>query len=98
MDDVSLGLSCAATNLWEQEINAERGILVVQEALELCNLLSQHVWSVADTTNNTNTARVGDCGGELGTSGDVHTGEHHGVVDLEQIGRHRAELLCIPSC
>ena len=45
----SLGSSCITTNLWEEQINAEWGILVVQVALELRNLLSQHIWSVPDT-------------------------------------------------
>lgn len=92
-----LGLSCTATNLWEQEIDAEWCVLVVQEALQLCDLLAEHVWSVADTADDTDTTGVGHSGGELRTSGHVHASKHDWVLDLEQIGRGGAELLCFRS-
>lgn len=92
-----LGLSCTATNLWEQEIDTERCVLVVQEALQLCDLLAEHVWSVADTADDTDTTSVGHSGGELRTSGHVHASKHDWVLDLEQIGRGGAELLCFRS-
>jgi hypothetical protein len=34
--------------LGKQQINAERCILVVEVAFQLCDLLSKHVWSVSD--------------------------------------------------
>lgn len=89
-----LGLSCTTTDLWEEKIDAKWGVLVLEEALELCNLLSEHVWGVSDTTNDTDTAGVGDGGGELRTGGDVHAGKHDGVVDLEEVGRDRSDLFC----
>ena len=90
----SLGLSCAAANLRNQEIDSERCVLVVQEALQLGNLLAQHLGGVTDTTNDTKTSGIGDGGGELRASGDVHAGQHDGVVDLQEIGACRAKLLC----
>lgn len=90
-----LRLSCATADLREEKVDAERRLVVLEETLQLCDLLSEHVWGVADTTNDTNTTGVGDGSGELWASGDVHTGEHDGVVDLQEIGRDRADLLCI---
>ena len=89
-----LGLSCATTDLWEQEIDTEWCVLVCKEALELCNLLSEHVWCVSDTTNNTDSACIRDGCCELRTGGDVHASKHDWVVDLQEIGRDRADLLC----
>lgn len=91
--DCLLRFSGTPTNLWDQEVDPERRILVIQEAFQLCDLLPQHVGRVADAADNTQAAGVGDCGGEFRTGGDVHAGEHDGVVDLEEIGRCGAELL-----
>ena len=90
---ILLGLACAAADLWEEQVNAEWGVLVLEEALELCNLLSQHVWGVSNTANDTDTAGVGDGCGELRTGGDVHAGKHDRVVDLEEIGGSGTDLL-----
>ena len=65
---VLLGLSCAATDLWEEQVDTEWSVLVLEEALELCNLLAEHVWGVADTTNDTDTASIGHGSSELRTS------------------------------
>lgn len=89
-----LGLSCTTANLWEEEVDTEWSILVLEEALELGNLLTEHVWSVADTADDTDTAGVGDGGGELRPGGDVHAGKHDWVLDLEEIGGGGANLLC----
>ena len=89
-----LRLPRVAADLRDQKINTERRVLVLQEALQLCDLLPKHVWGVANTANDTNTSCVGDGGGELGTGSDVHAGQHDGVVDLEEIGRGGADLLC----
>ena len=89
----SLGLTCATTNLGEQKVDAEWCILVIQVALELSNLLSQHVRCVTDTTDDTKTSGVGNSSSELRTSGHVHTGQNNGVLDLKQIGELCADLL-----
>jgi hypothetical protein len=90
-----LGLPGTASNLRNKKIHTERCILVVQEALELCNLFSEHVWGVANATDHTDAAGVGDCCCELRASSNVHAGEHDRVCDLEQVGGHRADLLCL---
>lgn len=41
-----LGLSCRASNLREQQIDAERRVFVVEVAFQLCDLFSKHIGSV----------------------------------------------------
>jgi hypothetical protein len=81
-----------AANLRNQEIDTERSILVVEEALEFRDLFSEHVRSVTYATDHTNTTGIGDGCCELGTGSHVHAGEHDGVCDLEQVGGDRADL------
>lgn len=88
-----LGLSCTATDLWKEEINTERCVLVLEETLELSDLLPEHVWGVSNTADDPDAAGVGDCSGELGACGDVHAGQHDGVVDLQEIGGDGPDLL-----
>lgn len=88
-----LGLARATTNLGEQQIDTERRILVGEVALELGNLLSQHVRCIANTTDDTETTSVGDSSRQLGTSSHVHAGQQNRVLDLEQIGELCADLL-----
>ena len=90
-----LGLSCAAADLWEQQIDTERCVLVLQIRLELCNLLPEHVWSVADTADDAQSACIGHGGSELWTSGNVHTGQEDWMLDSKQIRRDGLELFCI---
>jgi hypothetical protein len=66
----------------------------VQEALELSNLLPQHVWRVADTADDTESTSVGDGGCELRAGSNIHASKKNGVVDLQEIGRNRLDLLC----
>jgi hypothetical protein len=87
-----LSLPSTAANLRNQEIDAERSVLVVEEALEFRNLFSEHVWGVAHATDHTDATGVGDGCCELRTGSDVHAGEHDGMCDLEQVGRDRADL------
>lgn len=89
-----LGLAGTATDLRKQKINTEWCVLVLQVSLELCDLLPKHVGCVSNTSNDTNTSSVGDSGCELRASGDVHASKHDRVVDLQEIGRDRADLLC----
>lgn len=65
----------------------------MQVALQLCNLFTEHFRCVADTTNDTQATSIGDSGGQLGTSGHIHTCQQDGVVDLEQIGEGGTDLL-----
>lgn len=88
-----LGLSCTATNLWKQEINSEWCILVIKEALQFCNLLPEHVWGISNTTDDTDSSGVGDCGGKLRAGGDVHACKHDRVVDLEEVRSDGSDLL-----
>ena len=92
-----LSLPGTAANLRNKKIHTERCVLVVQEALELCDLFSEHVWGVANATNHTDTASIGDSCCELGASSNVHASEHDRVCDLEQVGGHRADLFCLMS-
>lgn len=80
-----LGLTSATTDLRQQEVNTERSLLVSKEALQLGDLLPEHVRCVANTTDDTQTTGVGDCGRQLRASGHVHTSQQNWVVDLEQI-------------
>lgn len=89
-----LGLACTAADLGEKQVNAERCVLVVEEALQLGNLLAEHVGSVPNTTEHTQTSGVGDGGSELRSCGYVHAGQQHGVLDLQQVGELGADLLC----
>ena len=45
------------------------------------------------TTDDAKTSSVCDSRSQLGTSSDVHAGKHDGMVDLQKIGRDRADLL-----
>lgn len=80
-----LGLAGAATNLGEQQVDTEGTVLVVEVLLELSDLLAEHVGSVTDTTNDTETSGVGDGSSQLGAGGDVHTSQEDRVLDLEKI-------------
>lgn len=90
----ALGLASTAAYLGEQQIDAEGGVLIVEVALELRDLIAEHLRGVANATDDTETTGIGDGGSELGTSGDVHAGEQHGVLDLEKISDGGANLLC----
>ena len=96
-DAFLLGLPGAAANLGNKEIDTEWRVLVVQEALELCNLFSEHVWSISNATDHTDAAGVCDSCCKLRASSNVHAGEHDRVCDLEQVGGHRADLFCLVS-
>jgi hypothetical protein len=95
MKENVLGLASASADLGEKQVNTKGGVLVDEEALELGDLLAQHLWGVADASDDTEAASVGDCGGELGAGSHVHAGEQNGVLDLEQIGDGGSELLCM---
>lgn len=88
-----LGLAGASSDLREQKINAKRSVLVVQVALELLHLVSEHVRGISDTANHTQSTSVGDSRGKPGAGGNVHAGEEHGVLDLQEIRERSAELL-----
>lgn len=90
---IVVGLASATANLGKKQVDTEGSVLVVKEALELGDLLAQHVRGIADTTNNTKTTSVGDSGGKLGTSGNVHARKEDGMLDLEKIGDGSSELL-----
>lgn len=90
---IVVGLASAAADLGKEQINTEGSVLVIEEALELSDLLAQHVRSVSDTTNDTETTSVGDSGSELRAGGNVHAREEDGVLDLEKIGDGSSELL-----
>jgi hypothetical protein len=89
-----LSLASATANLGKKQVDTEGSVLVVEVALELGDLFAQHVRSIADTTNDTESTSVGDSGGKLGTSSDVHAREEDGMFDLEKIGDGSSELLC----
>ena len=89
-----LGLAGVATNLGKEEIDTEGSVLVGKMLLELGNLLTEHVGGIANTTDDTETAGVGDGGSKLRTSGDGHAGEEDGVLDTEELGGGGADLLC----
>jgi len=96
--ELSLGviivrLAGASTDLREQKVDTEWRVLVVQVALELSELLLEHLWGVTDASNHTNTTSVGHGGSELRSSSDVHAGKHDGVPDLQEIRRDGANLL-----
>lgn len=89
-----LGLASAPADLGKKQVDAKGGLLVDEEALELGDLLAQHLRGVADASDDAEATGVGDGGGELRTGGHVHAGEQNGVLDLEQIGDGGSELLC----
>lgn len=88
-----LGLAGTAADLGEEEIDAERSVLVREMRLELVDLVAKHVGGVVDATKDTHAAGVGDSRGQLGASSDVHAGKQDGVVDLEKIGDRGPDLL-----
>ena len=92
-DTSILCLSRIAANLRDQKIHAKRCILVFQESLQFGNLLTQHVRGVADASDDAETAGIGHRCCEFWTSGYVHTSEHDGVVDFEEVGDCCSELL-----
>ena len=88
----ALGFPCAAADLWDQQVNAEGGVLVVQEAFELGYLFPEHIWCVAHPSNDTQSTGIGDRCSELGASCYIHACEEDGMVDLEEVREGRAEL------
>jgi hypothetical protein len=89
-----LGLSRAAADLGEEQVNAERCALVVEVALQLGDLLAEHVRRITNATEHTQPSGVGHSGSELRACCYVHAGEQHGVLDLQQVGELGADLLC----
>ena len=92
-----LGLASTSSHLWEQKVNAERRVLIVKVALELLDLVAEHLGGITDTTNDTQTAGVGDSSGKLGASGNVHASKEDGVLDPQEVSDGSAELLCITN-
>lgn len=92
-DSNVLGLPGTTTNLRDQKVHTKWCILVFQETLQLGNLLPQHIWRVADASNDAETASVSDCSCEFWTCGYVHAGKHDRVVDFEEVGDRCSELL-----
>lgn len=90
----SLGLAGAATDLGEKQVNTEGSVLVCEVALELGNLLSEHIGGIADTADDTEATGIADSSSQLGTGSDVHAGQQHGVLDPEEIGDRGTDLLC----
>jgi hypothetical protein len=88
-----LGLACASTNLGKKQVDTKGRFLVVQVSLQLGDLLAQHVWCVADATQDTDASSICDGSSELRASSHVHTSQHDGVLDLEQISELCADLL-----
>jgi hypothetical protein len=89
-----LGLAGASANLGEKQVDTEGSVLVIQVALQLGDLLTEHIRSITNTTDNAQTAGVGDSSRQLRASGHVHTSQQNGVVDLKQIGDGSADDLC----
>ena len=90
-----LGLLClpgVSADLRDEEIDTEWSVLVLQEALQLGNLFSEHVRGVADAANDAQTASVRDSGSKLGAGCHVHAGKHDGMVDFEEVSDRRAKL------
>lgn len=88
-----LGLASATTNLGKQQINTEWSVLVVQITLELSNLLLEHLGSIANTADDTQTTGISDSSSQLRAGGHVHACQQNGVVDLKQIGDGSADDL-----
>lgn len=53
-----LCLARTATDLWKQEVDTKRRILVLEEALELGDLLAKHVWSVSYAADDTDSSCI----------------------------------------
>jgi hypothetical protein len=92
-----LGLSRATANLRKKQVNTERRALVVEEALQLGDLLAEHVRRVTNATEHTQTSGVGHGGSKLRACCYVHAGEQHRVLDLQQVGELCADLFCALS-
>jgi len=90
---VSLRLPGAAADLREKQVDTERRALVFEVALQLCDLLAQHVGRVSDSTDHAEAACVADGCCELRAGGHVHAGEHDRVVNLQEVGGGGADLL-----
>ncbi len=57
---IGVGLTSTTADLGEEKINTEGAVLVVEERLKLSNLLAEELWSIANTTDYTDTTGVGD--------------------------------------
>lgn len=90
-----LSLASAAANLGKKQINAKRKLLVNEMALQLSDLLAEHVRGITDTTQNTETAGIRDGSSELRAGGDVHASQQDGMLDTEQVSNGSADLLCV---
>lgn len=89
-----LGLTGTATDLGEEKVDTEGGVLIVQVALQLGDLLTEHIRSITNTTDDTQTTGIGDRSSQLRAGGHVHTSQQNGVVDLKQIGDGSTDDLC----
>lgn len=63
---VLVGLASTGTNHREEEVDSERGVLVVEVLLDLVNLLLEELGRVADSSQDSDPSSVGDGSGESG--------------------------------
>jgi hypothetical protein len=89
-----LGFSCRAADLREQEVNAKGSVLISEVGLQLSDLLSEHLRSVANSANDTQSTGVGNSGSELRTGSNVHARKQDRMRDLEEVGDRCAKLFC----
>ena len=87
-----LGLPGTAADLWNQKVDAEGCILVFQIGFELRDLFPEHIWGIADATDDTKAASIGNSRRESRACGNVHASEHDGVVDFEEVSDRGPEL------
>lgn len=88
-----LCLARASTDLRKEKVDTEWSVFVVQEALQLGNLVTEHFRSVSDTSDDTESTGVGDGRGQLGPGSHVHSCQQDRVVDLEQISEGSLDFL-----
>lgn len=82
---ISVRLSSIATDLWQQEVDTEGSVLVVQILLELLDVLPEHLGRVSDTTNDAQTTCIGDCCCESWAGSNVHAGQDNWVLDAKEL-------------
>lgn len=88
-----LCLPRTTTNLRQQQVDTERGILVIEVLFELCDLLAQLVGCVSETTDDSEAACVSYCCCKLWTCSNVHASQHYRVLDPKEVGCNGPELL-----
>ncbi len=83
---VMVCLARAASNLRDGKVNTKRGVLVLQQSLDLVNLSLQIFGGHRETTDDAHATRVRHGSDQFGVGNAVHARKNDWVLDTQKLG------------